>query len=527
MGSISLRTQLGIATTALLVAVLGPFEAWGDDNHADCQSSSSVHSAVTAYTEIQTRGHIASSLPFLYDHCHGGSTTITSPQHEWQTDPQLQTDGLLDGEGIADFGTLRARVHIEGPSALEGHAFATLNDLWTVTNPALTGTQGTMRLAFDLHGTASVLDSNGDPVSGDSFAQVGLGAFLDQTGQNPGNNVLAYSQALSSGQVIGILSTAPGSPVVSSSFSFTYGVPFQVGVGLTVHAFTDNAFIYATTVPAYFESYGGGTVDEVTLEFLSTAELVAIVIPADPFAHVAGSSGEDHTNKVTTALAVSPVTPDEVAYTATGTLSNDPDLLLEEGDVLDLEGATLVISAVASRNDAPDSTTSDSGLESGGWFYTTSYSFTNRPNGAPDFSISGRGRLHAQNWFPPEVVVDSFGFDVGPETIMNGDLLELPEAFIYFDDQSQFSGTGTPILPDFAPEDIADFYGGHLAADGEASYDYKFNIASFTVVEAQSVPASSRWGGMTLFGLLLASGIAMAVRARGRLLPAGLGIPFL
>jgi hypothetical protein len=345
------------------------------------------------------------------------------------------------------------------------------------------------------------------------FASVRLHATVGY-GANP-TTVLNYTQALSSGPVM-VSSTAPGSPVVSSAFSFTYGVPFLVKSTLQVYAATDNEFLFAQTVPSYFESYGGGTIDEVTVDFLSTAELAAIVIPADPFAQVGGASGENHTSKVTTALAVSPVTPDVVVYTASGTLSDDPDLLLEYGDVLDLEGATLVISAVVNRNDAPDSTTTDLGLESGDWFYTTSYSFTNRPNGAPDFAINGAGRLVAYNRFSPEVGVDAFGFDTGPEAILSDTIMELPEAFIDFDDQTQFSGAGTPILPYFSAEDIAALYGGRLEDNEMFSFDYQFNLASFTAVavDSQSLPASSRWGGILLFAFFLASGTGLALRTQ-------------
>lgn len=188
----------------------------------------------------------------MSDHVHDGPVSTT---HRYITDGNFTTIGTLDGVGTATFGSLHSRVEIGGPAALHGWGKSTFNDHWTVTNPALTGTQGTMQLGFDLSGTTAALDGNGNPVEGGPWAQASLIVDINPTSITSGTRVLAFDTPLPDGptQIV----ATPGGPTVTAAFNFTYGVPFGVRAGLALYAETDSFFQGSTFTPSYFEWYGG------------------------------------------------------------------------------------------------------------------------------------------------------------------------------------------------------------------------------------------------------------------------------
>jgi hypothetical protein len=271
----------------IVVAVLAP-ESFGSPNPG-----------TENYTSITTTGQLGGNYPtsYSYDYIATGPTTVTSPGHLSSTNPAYSSPGSLDGEGIADFGTLKSRIKIWGPAALNGSSRSLFNDHWTITNASLTGTTGTTQLAYNLSGATTVLDTVGNPVASNAFSSLSLIVDLNPSTSSNGTRVLDYHTPLDPGPTQ-VLAT-PGGPTVTVPFTFTYGVPFGIRTSLTVWAETDNGWLWTDLSP-YFENYGGGAIDEVTVDFLSTAELIAIVIPDDPAAHVRGGSLVDYTDLVST-----------------------------------------------------------------------------------------------------------------------------------------------------------------------------------------------------------------------------------
>jgi hypothetical protein len=151
----------------------------------------------------------------------------------------------------------------------------------------------------------TVLDVNSDPVASDEFSSLSLLVDLNPSSTSNGTRVLEYFADLNPGptQVVAM----PGGPTVTVPFGFTYGVPFGVRTSLGVSASTDNGYLWTSLSP-YFEYYGGGTIDSVTIDFLSTAELAAVVIPDDSQASIVGDSSTDYSSLVTDRLVPEPAT---------------------------------------------------------------------------------------------------------------------------------------------------------------------------------------------------------------------------
>lgn len=265
-------------------------------------SAVTVDPAIDTYTNITTQGQLGSNFPVYSDDVLNGPVTITNTHH-YETNTDVTTPGTLDGQGIADFGTLKSRVYLQGPAALWGRSSSKFNEHWTVTNPSLTGSVGTMQLSFDLSGTTTVLDTGANLVTSDAFASLDLIVFLNPSSNSNGTTLLDYSTNLSSGQ-FQVTGTQNG-PTVTSPFNFTYGVPFGIQTTLRVGASTDNQYLGATFSPSYFEYYGGGTIDSVTVDFANTAELTGIVIPGlDSSTSVRTSSLTDYSGLLTEPLPI-------------------------------------------------------------------------------------------------------------------------------------------------------------------------------------------------------------------------------
>jgi hypothetical protein len=264
-------------------------------------SVAAVNPATETYTGITTSGHVGSDYPFFSDYTQNGTTTITNTHHK-DANISVNSDGYLDGQGFADFGLLRNRLELGGPSGLEGFGKSIFNDHWTIDNPSLTGQQGTMTLAFDLSGSVSVLDTFSDTVLSDEYAGVGLIVDINPNQSSNGTRVLDYNTSLGSGQMQ--INGTQGSPTATLPIDFTYGTEFTVRTILYTSALSDNQYLGYTTNPSFFEFYGGGTIGSITVDFMNTAQLGAIVLPDDPLTRLESSSLTDYTSLITDTLPI-------------------------------------------------------------------------------------------------------------------------------------------------------------------------------------------------------------------------------
>ncbi len=269
-------------------------------------SPSLLDSATDTFTKIKTTGQLGGDFPFFSE------AELDAPMtaiHHANTNAMYSSPGSLDGEGTADFGILKSKVRLQGPAALVGNSTSAFNDHWTVTSVSVpNGTLGTMQLSFNLSGFATVLDTFGAPVASNAFSSVALYVALNPTKYGGETALLSSSIDLEPGTIIDIQGTQ-GSPTVTIPFNFIYGSEFGIQASLWTSASTDNGYLYETSNP-YFEYYGGGTIDDVTVDFTNTAELAAIVIPGDPDALVTTTSLADFSAVVTTQLPTASIVGD-------------------------------------------------------------------------------------------------------------------------------------------------------------------------------------------------------------------------
>ena len=257
--------------------------------------------AAETFTAISTSGHVGGSLPSFYSETPNGSTTVTNT-HRKDANTSITSDGYLEGQGVADFGILKNRLELGGPSGLDGINRSLFNDHWTIHNTLLTGQPGVMTLAFDLSGSALVMDTSANTLLSDEYAGVGLIVDINPTTTSNGTRALDYHASLGSGQMQ--VDGVQGSPTVTLPINFTYGQEFGVRVSLRTSAQSDNMFLGVTFTPSYFEYYGGGIIDSITVDFLNTAQLGAIVLPDDPLTSLSSSSLTDFSSLITDSLPV-------------------------------------------------------------------------------------------------------------------------------------------------------------------------------------------------------------------------------
>jgi hypothetical protein len=250
-------------------------------------------------TQIVTAGEMGGNYPFFSETTPNGTTTITTTHHH-ENNPANSSAATLDGQGVATFSELRSRVFMDGPGALNGSSTASFEDIWTVSHPALTGTQGTMQLGFALSGLTTVLDTGGGTVTDDSFASIALRVDI---GTTPAN-VLNFSSSLGSGATS--FSGVTGSPTVTVPFTFTYGTPFDIRVDLRTFGDPDNHFLFFNSMTG-ISYYGGGTIGEIAVDFLNTATLTTIAIDgADAFTDLEAASLTDHSSIISPQIVPEP-----------------------------------------------------------------------------------------------------------------------------------------------------------------------------------------------------------------------------
>ena len=226
-----------------------------------------VYPSTETYTGVTTWGHVGADYPNYYTYTQNGSTTVTNTHHK-NANTSYNSDGYLDGQGFADFGALKNRLELGGLSGQTGISTSVFNDHWTINNPSLVGQQGTMTLAFDLSGSTTVLDTSANTLLSDEYAGVGLYVDINPGDVSAGTYVLEYNASLGSGQTQ--INGTQGGPTVTLPIDFTYGQEFGVRVTLRTTAQSDNGWLYETYNP-YFAYYGCGTIDSITVDFLSTA----------------------------------------------------------------------------------------------------------------------------------------------------------------------------------------------------------------------------------------------------------------
>ena len=209
--------------------------------------------------------------------------------------------GQVDGSGFATYETLGASVSVvDGSGVHDGYTTAAFNEIYTVAPPAgvAAGTPGSMTFNYFLDGE-TIVDYNAavlgdDRINGTvhpwapDFLAIMRFSLWKRSGPDTGpvlneNRVLMRLDDLPTGAIF------PGGPhnavlshaLISAEVTFNYGEPFALLTKLRVDGFVDQG------------SGGANTpyVNEVSVDFLNTARLVAIINDAHPEAEVTGVAG--------------------------------------------------------------------------------------------------------------------------------------------------------------------------------------------------------------------------------------------
>ena len=209
--------------------------------------------------------------------------------------------GQVDGTGNAKFGTLGAKVNVlDGSGAQDGFASAGFNEIFTVAPPAgvAPGTQGSMSFFYLLDGE-TIIDYNATTLGDDringtvspwapDFLAVMRFNIVQRTATKT-TRVLSDTRALMSLDDLPTGTASTGGPanavlshaLISGNVTFNYGEPFALSTELRVDGFVDQGSGAADTP----------YINEVTVDFLNTARLVAIVNEDHPDAIVTGLGG--------------------------------------------------------------------------------------------------------------------------------------------------------------------------------------------------------------------------------------------
>ena len=244
------------------------------------------------YTQVQ----IWASLP--YDIPLSGAANFFGPTtHSFTgtSDPTFSTDGEVQGDAFANFGTLRAKVELFGPAARNGSSRAMFSDNFTPGGGAI-GTPDEMTFVYSFDGRATIdLNRLDPPPATTSIASAVMSASKFLPGQS-GVRVDEHRKDLSGYTPVSGAFTYTNSPppaAVTLTVPFVYGETFSVLTDLTVHASADNRIIQVQFGP-YFERWGGGAIDRVVVDYFSTANLIAIVNQTNPNFSLTAESGTDY-----------------------------------------------------------------------------------------------------------------------------------------------------------------------------------------------------------------------------------------
>ena len=202
------------------------------------------------------------------------------------------------------------------------------------------------------------------------------------------------------------------------------------------------------------------------------------------------------------ALHSAPAAAVPILYTFTGTLTLGSTM-----DTLNLDGATLTITAQVDSTTLPSSTSP--GANDVLAFYNgiaATAVFSGRPNSVADETVFYTTRLLVHNHFPPSPGDDNFGISSANATVSSV-TFGMPAISATFTDIAFLPGTGAPALPVFDASDVASFGAGTILTP--IRYDVgNVNITSAVVPEPST--ALLLGGGMLLV-------LATARRAGARL----------
>ena len=223
----------------------------------------------------------------------------------------LQTPGWVEATAIADFGTLKARSLNNIGSTSHAAVSASYHDVYTVQSSGAIapGTAGVATWVFNVSGSATLVY---DPIAyqafldtGQSIAVPNLAAMgLTMTRFSPNGtggtdrelfheskiivareDVAAFGpQTVTNG---GFYNVFLPNGHYSFDIPFIYDEPFGLTTAFSIEAWTPSQFLGQTNNP-FFLRYDFPIFSEMEVDFLNTAELVAIVNPDDPTATVTG-----------------------------------------------------------------------------------------------------------------------------------------------------------------------------------------------------------------------------------------------
>ncbi len=254
-----------------------------------------------AYTAIIGQGRLwDKGFPNFNDHTIDGATSASGES--------ISNGGMFEGEGFADFGILKAKAKISGPQGGYSRVSSRFNDIFTITNPAVTpGTAGTMRMGFHVEGHSNATYVPNVPIDpGFMIGSVSFFAFSalddDSSITHNDNLRLQYDGSFLAGDKV----AAAPFPLIALSFDvpFVYGDPVAVQVSLYARA-EGNPFS------------GSKPIDSVEVNFFNTAQLVGVVLDDVPNVAIAGQSGFDYASLVAETLPAVPE-PSSLALLAVG-----------------------------------------------------------------------------------------------------------------------------------------------------------------------------------------------------------------
>lgn len=282
---------------------------------ANARAQNVLEDAFTAVSVVGTVPYLVTS-PTSLDRTTAAEQNIgTQTAFTFTADsPDNWTPGEVEGTGWADSSWLGTKVELRGAAARKGDVSALTHDVVTVTAVSVAaGTPGLMTYYYRLGGDVTVKQFEGPTPSRD-FAVASVSFALRKYTPDGAGGVAAETLG---GQVIPLLgSDQLGTPTGGGLFQpvlqpdvpptlhsidvpFVFGEPFGLSATLKVSGETDHTFGRSgVDDEGYFELWGGGVVDELSVDFGSTFELLGIVSTEHPDIQVTGV-GVDYSGFVT------------------------------------------------------------------------------------------------------------------------------------------------------------------------------------------------------------------------------------
>lgn len=237
------------------------------------------------YTTVRGQGRIWNKgFPNFSTNTLNGST---SDSH---TD--MSNFGKYEGEGFANFGTLKAKATIEGQDGGYATVTSVFNEILTITKPTATGTPGTMKMAFHLEGQANATYFPSEPLA--PGQQIGSVAFTAYSATDDSSSFLTNDNL----RICHDIEFLAGDKVAISPFPLTvvfFEVPFIYGEPVTTQV---HLRVRAEGNPVF----GDKPIESSTVNFSNTAVLIAFVVDDLPNTTVTGQSGFNYAPLVTDTL---------------------------------------------------------------------------------------------------------------------------------------------------------------------------------------------------------------------------------